>query len=224
MAAVLPRPSDQQIENFVDLVCHAHSWYKHLPLLPPGVPFRFFIDPNSGCDLIAHADGRVMYEERTEQSQRFHYTWTTTREYRRGFGHLAYGADAGTNFVVQAADKARAYDDCPIFASDESWYRIPVEVAETGSVSLTAIVHPLTARVWVWQRFLRRREPRKWPSETGGDKTLEAIQAACERASRESVRLDQISDELVRLLEPEKQRLQEEMRGAIRRMVHLVYG
>lgn len=44
----LPRPSDEQIENFVQFVCTAHSWYKKLPLFPPGVPFRFFVDPAAG--------------------------------------------------------------------------------------------------------------------------------------------------------------------------------
>ena len=41
----VPRPTDEQIAGFAAFVCKAHSWYKHLPLLPPGVPFQFFLDP-----------------------------------------------------------------------------------------------------------------------------------------------------------------------------------
>jgi hypothetical protein len=48
----LPRPSEGQIEGYVQFVSQAHSWYKHLPLLPPGQPFHSFVDPFSGYDRI----------------------------------------------------------------------------------------------------------------------------------------------------------------------------
>lgn len=102
LVASLPRPSGQQIDNFVEFVSEAHSWYKHLPLLPPGVPFRFFIDPTSGFDRVVGAGGRVRQVERTEQSQKFHYTWMTTADYRTRFGHLAYDAQAGMRMVMPA--------------------------------------------------------------------------------------------------------------------------
>ena len=40
----IPLPTQQQKENFVEYVSHAHSWYKHLPMYQPGAPFYFFID------------------------------------------------------------------------------------------------------------------------------------------------------------------------------------
>lgn len=39
----LPPPTDQQISAFAEYVSTAKSWYKHLPLSPPGRCFRFFI-------------------------------------------------------------------------------------------------------------------------------------------------------------------------------------
>lgn len=224
MVAVLPRPSDEQIDDYVQFVCNAHSWYKHLPLLPPGVPFRFFIDPNSGCDRVVRAGGHVTYEERTEHSARFHYTWMTTSKYRDRFAHLAYDTDAAPEFALVSAGEAREYAAGPIFATKGVAYRIPVEVAEAGSVLLTAIVHSLTPRVWVWQHFLPPEQFRRWPSDTGGEKTLAEILGVCEREARQNDRLkDEICEDLVRLLEPERKRLQHEMGKAIRRMVQLVY-
>ena len=70
---VLPRPSPEQISSFVAYVAGAHSWYKHLPLTPPGVQFFFFLDPNAGCDLLLGPGGTAKYRQRTESTQRFHH-------------------------------------------------------------------------------------------------------------------------------------------------------
>src|SRR3989442_90660 len=61
---VLPRPSPEQISSFVAYVAGAHSWYKHLPLTPPGVQFFFFLDPNAGCDLLLGPGGTAKYRQR----------------------------------------------------------------------------------------------------------------------------------------------------------------
>jgi len=220
----LPRPSDAQIDDFVKFVCEAHSWYKHLPLLPPGTPFRFFIDPHSGCDQTVRNDGSAAYSERTESTPRFHYTWMTTAKYRLRFGHLAYEAAAGNRFVLPTAGGVLEYAERPIIVDGATAYRIPADVAAAGSVPVTAVVHPLTARTWVWDKFLPSRPHESWPIETGGDETLEAIKAVCRRALEQNPRVkDEIDADLVRLLEPEKRRLQREMEKAIKRVVELVY-
>jgi hypothetical protein len=47
-----PAPTREERANFVEYVSHAHSWYKHLPLYPPGCPFYFFLDKYAGCDRV----------------------------------------------------------------------------------------------------------------------------------------------------------------------------
>src|SRR5689334_22083945 len=86
IVSALPRPSAEQVKDFVGFVSGAHSWYKHLPLLPPRTPFFFFLDPLSGYDLVHRRDGSVVHEERTENSRPFHYTWMLTSTYRERFG------------------------------------------------------------------------------------------------------------------------------------------
>ncbi len=259
IVGTLPRPSGAQIDNFVEFVCGAHSWYKHLPLLPPGVPFRFFIDPYSGYDrLVVGPDRCIQLRERTENTLRFHYTWMTTSDYRARFGYLSYVAKAGTSILLVSAAELHEYTERPVFFTADQGYWIPGEVAEAGCVSLTAIVHEFTPRVWVWRRFLPPPEARSWPEETGGMNTLAQILEVCEgpkfvtERERRETRYREITDEkrarlseseekqlrqeadelarsldldedLVRLLEPEKRRLQREMGNAIRRMVQLVY-
>jgi len=39
----LPRPTSQQIYNFVEFVASAHSWYKRLPYFLPGIPFHEYV-------------------------------------------------------------------------------------------------------------------------------------------------------------------------------------
>lgn len=94
----LPPPSDAQIFGFIDYVAGAHSWYKHLPLIPPGILFHFFIDPNAGCDLVVES-GKTRYRERKEEG--FHYSDLPTAEYRQRFGYLQYSASAGTSILVR---------------------------------------------------------------------------------------------------------------------------
>lgn len=72
----LPRPSPEQVAEFVSHVSWAHSWYKHLPLLTGG-EFAFFLAADAG-------DGY------TSESPRLHYSWNTTQEYRERFGFLDY--------------------------------------------------------------------------------------------------------------------------------------
>ena len=39
----LPRPTSQQIYNFVEFVASAYSWYKRLPYFLPGIPFHEYV-------------------------------------------------------------------------------------------------------------------------------------------------------------------------------------
>ena len=92
----LPAPTERQITDFVDYVAQAHSWYKHLPLVPPGFTFIFYLDPNAGCDLLITEGGHAKYRDRTESSGHTHYNWQTTAQYRERFGHLEFFTPAGT--------------------------------------------------------------------------------------------------------------------------------
>ena len=69
-------PSPEQVQDFVDHVCRAHSWYRHLSLATGG-EFAFFLADGAGAGYsIEHP--------------RLHYTWKTTDEYRARFGRLDY--------------------------------------------------------------------------------------------------------------------------------------
>lgn len=46
----LPKPSENQTENFIDFVANDHSWYKHLTD-ERKEPFIFYLDPNAGKTL-----------------------------------------------------------------------------------------------------------------------------------------------------------------------------
>jgi hypothetical protein len=93
----LPRPTDEQYRQFAEHIANAHSWYKHLPLLTGG-QFVVFLSPDAGIGrlvarieggsyrLVTPAEGPVF----TEDNPRLHYSWKTSEEYRRRFGHLDY--------------------------------------------------------------------------------------------------------------------------------------
>ena len=67
-------PTDAQCADFVEHLCRAHSWYKHLPF--SGASFVVFVLGDAGTGF--------------EQHDRMHYGWTRTDEYRRCYGLLDY--------------------------------------------------------------------------------------------------------------------------------------
>ena len=50
----LPRPTSQQIYNFVRFVASAHSWYKRLPYFMPGIPFIFSLIRPQAVSALYH--------------------------------------------------------------------------------------------------------------------------------------------------------------------------
>ena len=100
-----PVPTPLQLRHFAEFVAGAHSWYKHLPLLPARAPLQFFLDPAAGMQLTQAADGSVTAALRDRQG--FHYSWLPTAEYRERFGYLAFSKSSGTSVSLQSADGSR---------------------------------------------------------------------------------------------------------------------
>lgn len=96
------RPTAEQYQAFGEHIRHAHSWYKHLPLLG-GRQFVVFVAPDAGIGrLVAVLQGPPQAAtgytlvpppegpEFTDEHPRLHHTWKTTKEYRSRFGYLDY--------------------------------------------------------------------------------------------------------------------------------------
>lgn len=242
----LERPSAEQIDSFVEFVGSAHSWYKHLPLFPPGVPFHFFLDPYSGFDHILAPDGTWRPEERAATSQRFHYTWMMTEEYRRRFGYLQYSAEAGSAFLVHTRGNVLQYEDLPVLYTADDAFHLPPEVVEAGMVELTAVIHPRARHsVDTWNMMLgihdsayAESRSETWPAESGGKVTLRQITGLIDRLAlawevhrtSESefdalwTEVKRLDAELEALVLPEVRRLQAKQTEAINRMLDLVLG
>lgn len=229
-----PRPTRQQILDFASYVSEAKSWYKHLPLLPPGEPFHFFIDPFAGLDRILLQDGRVVHMLRTKSTLEFHYTWMTSAEFRSRFGCLAFACDAGTELLVPVCIRLEDGGEIHGFLNNSSSrasfrltdvreYQLPHEVLAAGTISLTGIIHPKAASIWLWLQHLEKGgqpESLPWPEQTGGLETGRKIAALCRH--RESP--TGIDQELANLLAPERKRLLLEVVLALQRIVDLLYG
>ena len=73
--AALPWPTDAQVDAFVEHVCWAHSWYKHLPF-----------DESARFVVFLATDAAAGYETR----ERLHHGWKTTAQYREQYGLIDY--------------------------------------------------------------------------------------------------------------------------------------
>jgi hypothetical protein len=228
------RPSRQQILDFASYVSEAKSWYKHLPLLPPGEPFHFFISPWAGLDRILLQDGRVVHMLRTEDTPQVHYTWMTSAEFMLRFGCLAFACKAATELLVPVRipldDGGEVHgflDNNPSRASfrmtEDREYQLPAEVLAAGTIRLTGVIHPKAANTWVWLDHLEgemQSESLAWPEETGG---LEAWRKIVDLCHQRGATVE-AGKELADLLAPERSRLLQEMALAMHRVVDLVYA
>ena len=228
-AGALPRPSKKQIAGFVEFVSSAHSWYKHLPLVPPGTPFHFFLNPHVACDMSMRPTGEIEYRKRRKQG--FHYSEWPTSEYLTKCGYLDYRCLEGVGTVVKPLKRrpiARNILAQIRAATDLETRRaeMPPEILLAGTVSLTGIIHRCAcmSNLWRWRSRQEHLEKSDWPSETGGRAMLARILDVAHRPDQDdSDGNEPASSQIDALIEPERQRLKRLMRDAVERVLELVY-
>lgn len=146
-ARALPIPSDEQTRAFAEYVTGAHSWYKHLPILPLS-PFVFFLDPNAGRSMVHVSDDAVAFVDNKDDDRGIHYTWQTTESYRRRFGLWNYEAPYGTSLqymgdqgVIDTAGPGLNVAD----ADSTCWLKLPTPMIETGTAMVSSLMYMIFA-------------------------------------------------------------------------------
>jgi hypothetical protein len=234
----LQRPTDAQITDFSDYVCSAKSWYKHLPLTPPGSRFFFYLDPHAGLDRVVTRTGKVRLHERTQSTEAFHYSWMTTDAYRARFGCLAFACEDGSAlFSHQRIDGEVALIDNNtrhplIQITDVQVNQPPAAVLEAGSCFLTALIHPRATARWLFTRLerpIKVAQAASHPPQPAGENWPKPLErrAALARPRQASIgnATPGADDETFRaLLEQEKARLRSVMIDAMHRMREIAYG
>lgn len=242
MCQQLPQPTEAQIEAFARHVAEAHSWYKHLPLNPPGSPLHFFIDPYAGLQRVLRADGQLDHFEREKPG--FHYSWIPSREYRKNFGHLAYSRSSGmmVGFPDIDGDVEIGSDEVPIVGDPETGRLglVPRAILKLGQQRVTGMIHSCAFDHGFLGTMLRCGRLDAWPDASGGDQALRCIRERCEYLGEGFDRVEPASPgerqhahdilspcvdlPLYRLLEPERRRQLDAMAGAIRRVIQDVWS
>lgn len=232
------------MEAFTHHVATAHSWYKHLPQLPPGVPFRFFLDPCAGMALVQHPDGTLVATPR--ETQGFHHSWVPTAYYRKHFGYLAFGRSAGPRVMERMQTGAQTVvSDVECFVFDAVAGRrrqIPAEVFDAGTTFVSGLVFPAGPYWHLLAEAIEANPGHHWPPDRGGSAALAAILARCKFIGTDISRIEWpdfnneahqkylrgtaggIDIPLFDATEPERRRQRNGMIAAMQRMVALVYG
>jgi hypothetical protein len=110
VAFVVPHPNAAQITAFARHLVDAHSWYRHLPLIEGG-DFVLFLAHDAGGGY--------------ERTERLHYGWRTTPEYRQRFGHLDYAWRVGNGRWWRDAGRDHGFPE-----------DLPSDVIEAGTLTL----------------------------------------------------------------------------------------
>jgi hypothetical protein len=132
LIAGLPLPTAGQTAAFARHVTNVHSWYKHLPTLPPGARFTFFLNPHACEQIERDGDGFVVTP--IEEGDYFrHGSRLSTADYRRRFGHWDYWS---TRF------RPLAPVERPILygSGTDGRFELPTELVERWSCRLTAFL------------------------------------------------------------------------------------
>ena len=227
VSAVAP-PTDSQIDAFADYVASAHSWYKHLPLQPPGLSFHFYIDPNAGMDHLVHASGEVTVRARTPNTEWFHYAWITTADYRERFGCQAFSCSAvGSVFGTDQVNGETVLVDGnslhPVLQVDrDSAMRPPKQILDAGICSLTALVHPRATGSLVAMRLASPMRKRPLAPAVKGE-IWHAIKGLWDRQDRAVDEQDRVETmaanaEWTLLIQQQRERHRQAMIEAMRRM------
>jgi hypothetical protein len=213
-------------------VSRAHSWYKHLPYLLPGVRCAFFMNP---CvmmeDMPPRFGDRRRFRPYVPEESLFHYSSMATAEYRRRFGCLDYYMGDDEPAIPLPMDQAReGVVEARLFAP-------PGEIGENCATEVTAVIHRLTARAWCWRRFLPKdADGSRWPIQSGGRERFDQIVAfireekegrattASEQSSPEQWHRPPWDERLSELLRSERERQILGMLAAMKRLRMLLWG
>jgi hypothetical protein len=233
IASRLPLPTHEQIEAYIRYIHDEHSWYKHLPILPPGRPFHFFLDPGAGMTRVVREDGQFCVKPRSD-AERYHHAWFSTVETRARFGHLSYA-------VVYPRPEVLDHD-LPSLMDPELGIdvHLPREAVEVARTDVSGLIHPHGTNHYLILQQSRNRTP-AWPPESGGQDQAKKIRARCralvegnaplvsapandtldERTRRSLMHSDWT---LYQMLASERQRQHEAMVKAALRAVAFVHG
>lgn len=225
------QPTQEQYHAFIEHLCEAHSWYKHLPL-HRGTRFVVFLAPDAGSGRISFVmtgfDQAMPVIKRedippeeadfTEAHPRIHHSWKTTKEYRRRFGYLDYmfqvnadgfdSRDAGP-IVTLPSEIVRAcsFELYPYvssyFAGSLNW---GIHTPALQALSQGA-EHPARKKILELAYFVHKKEA-VWEAMDDHEKRLaSADDAVTEREAAKSIRVQQfrslrnISDEISKALQ-----------------------
>lgn len=157
--AGLPLPTDEQLLAFVEHVCADYSLFKKLPLLPPGQPVRFWIDPNAGRDLHLGAGDGGHWMPRAGEGYSSALMHTATHIERFGYFNWEYarymeypatrvanegqsfkrvnlpGLEADASAPLELNERDRVATLCRVPVPD-----LPPEVLKWGTATLTGAV------------------------------------------------------------------------------------
>lgn len=145
----LPAPTSEQTARFADHVADNHSWYKHLPLFPPGTSFVVFPNLHAGRGVKMEGDRFEVHD--IKQGDYFdHHSRLPTAEYLAQFGHWDYWVD----------DNPRVFDlqSGPwLFSADGSHRELlPDDFKRQWSCRLTAFLKPAPPMISLRANVLER--------------------------------------------------------------------
>ncbi len=226
----LPMPRKRQMRDFAAYVASAKNWHEHLPLVPDGAAFRFYLDPFAGMDRVLLHDDMALFVPREAGADGFLPAWIPTAEYRERFGFLSFACAAGPRFVkpVKVEDDEVSLEGTldNNFNHAVVWvprkpFGLPDPILRVGTCFVTGVIHARAAHPAAWRTTLEAlKSNHAWPAETGGAQTLAKIRARCEARGM----ADEFDAELDALLAPERQRLLDEMVAAMGRVLAQIHG
>jgi hypothetical protein len=165
-------PDDEQTRNFAEHVAGAHSWYKHLPPLPPGRRFAFYLDRDAGRERETLQNGRFrLHRSHGRHAVQVSLHVDDDRRVSQKFGYWNYAV--GGPSAVMSTQPTTPEEWGRWYHLDAKWPLL-LHTGRLGAVAATdhgrldLFRHQLDSRRGGLALVWSQSPPSTWPSTTRG--------------------------------------------------------
>lgn len=215
-----PRPTDDQIDAFLEYFVESYSWYKHLPLLPQRRAFSFYLDPAAGYMIMGEMEGNIEVREKGADS--FGLATVDVLQYYANWSHTSAVCSADSIPDNRKKPIVDNFHKPHIYTLTGVAYCLPTEILEAGFVQLDRLINLYSAQECYISDLLG--EGIDWSNEVGGNDLLERIRNRLRVIEREGI-INNIPDpELLNLVTPIMELQVAEIKTALYKVRALIDG
>lgn len=224
------RPTDEQVDNFIDYVSNAHSWYKHLACVGNQDSINIYLNPSAGCRISFDRKSGLTSVSRKEETEKFfHYNEMPTKLYIDKFGFLDFQRTNGTMIYFTEGDLVidNNRNLSKIYCHDGTYVDIPSDILKATKCTVNSCIHDATDCKWFCYSYKKKVNNAEKLKETNLEifNIMDKMQQMKFGWSRFYKHLNESEVTVInRHIEEERRKVKSLMKNRIIEIIELSYG